>query len=84
MTDGATRRTELMKILRQESRPLSGTELAKRFGVSRQVIVQDIAPVSYTHLDVYKRQARREVWFPIRLGSPSWIRSVTVCCLSVS
>ena len=43
MTDGATRRIELMNRLKQENRPLSGTELAKEFGVSRQVIVQDIA-----------------------------------------
>lgn len=52
MTDGATRRTELMKILRQESRPLSGTELAKRFGVSRQVIVQDIALLRATNRNI--------------------------------
>ena len=43
MTDGATRRIELMNRLKQENRPLSGAELAKEFGVSRQVIVQDIA-----------------------------------------
>ena len=43
MTDGTTRRKELMKLLQNEMRPLSGTELARHFGVSRQVIVQDIA-----------------------------------------
>ena len=52
MTDGATRRTELMKILKQESRPLSGSELAKRFGVSRQVIVQDIALLRATNRNI--------------------------------
>ena len=46
MTDGATRRIELMNRLKQENRPLSGTELAKEFGVSRQVIVQDIRTVA--------------------------------------
>ena len=45
MTDGATRRIELMNRLKQEKRPLSGTELAKEFGVSRQVIVQDMAVI---------------------------------------
>ena len=45
MTDGATRRIELMNRLKQEKRPLSGTELAKEFGVSRQVIVQDLAVI---------------------------------------
>ena len=43
MTDGTTRRKELMKLLQNEMRPLSGTELARHFGVSRQVIVQDMA-----------------------------------------
>ena len=45
MTDGATRSIELMNRLKQEKRPLSGTELAKEFGVSRQVIVQDLAVI---------------------------------------
>ena len=45
MTDGATRRIELMNRLKQENRPLSGAELAKAFGVSRQVIVQDLAVI---------------------------------------
>ena len=35
MTDGVTRRIELMNRLKQENRPLSGTELAKAFGVKR-------------------------------------------------
>lgn len=37
MTDGTTRRKELMKLLQNEMRPLSGTELARHFGVSRQM-----------------------------------------------
>ena len=45
MTDGATRRIELMNRLKQENRPLSGAELAKEFGVSRQVIVQDMVVI---------------------------------------
>ena len=36
MTDGTTRRKELMKMLQHETKPLSGTELAKHFGVSRR------------------------------------------------
>ncbi|WP_296117823.1 transcription repressor NadR [uncultured Eubacterium sp.] len=52
MTDGATRRTELMKILKQESRPLSGAELSRQFGVSRQVIVQDIALLRATNRNI--------------------------------
>ena len=52
MTDGATRRIELMSRLKQENRPLSGTELAKEFGVSRQVIVQDIALLRATNRNI--------------------------------
>lgn len=37
------RRTEILTILKNEHSPLSGTELARRLNVSRQVIVQDIA-----------------------------------------
>lgn len=37
------RRKEILTILKNERAPLSGTELAGRLNVSRQVIVQDIA-----------------------------------------
>ncbi|MEW5921884.1 MAG: transcription repressor NadR [Bacillota bacterium] len=37
------RRREILNILHKASRPLTGTELAQNFNVSRQVIVQDIA-----------------------------------------
>ncbi|MEI3280507.1 MAG: HTH domain-containing protein [Eubacterium ramulus] len=52
MTDGTTRRKELMKMLQHETKPLSGTELAKHFGVSRQVIVQDIALLRATDRNI--------------------------------
>jgi transcriptional regulator of NAD metabolism len=39
------RREELLTLLRDAARPITGTDLAQRFGVSRQVIVQDIAIV---------------------------------------
>lgn len=38
-----TRREKLLRLLREATSPLTGTELAARFNVSRQVIVQDIA-----------------------------------------
>ena len=41
--DGEERRKELLEILAQASEPVSGTELSMQLGVSRQVIVQDIA-----------------------------------------
>ncbi|MDD4564592.1 MAG: transcription repressor NadR [Eubacteriales bacterium] len=40
---GEERRNRILKILQQSHEPVSGTELAGQLGVSRQVIVQDIA-----------------------------------------
>lgn len=40
---GTERRNEILRRLQSTSDPLSGTALGKEFGVSRQVIVQDIA-----------------------------------------
>ncbi len=41
--EGAQRRVKILEILQQASQPVSGTELSRRLGVSRQVVVQDIA-----------------------------------------
>ena len=41
--DGAKRRVKIIEMLEKGNTPLSGTVLAAEFGVSRQVIVQDIA-----------------------------------------
>ncbi|MDF2611586.1 MAG: Helix-turn-helix type 11 domain protein [Lachnospiraceae bacterium] len=41
--EGQERRDRLIEILLQSKEPISGTLLAKKLGVSRQVIVQDIA-----------------------------------------
>jgi len=41
--EGKDRRERLIALLQQADTPVSGTELAKQLGVSRQVIVQDIA-----------------------------------------
>ena len=41
--EGEARRAEIMEILRKEKAPVPGAALAKRMGVSRQVVVQDIA-----------------------------------------
>ena len=43
MTDGEMRRMNILEILNNRTTPVSGTELAGKLGVSRQVIVQDIA-----------------------------------------
>ena len=41
--NGTERRDEITKILSNSQSPVSASTLAQRFGVSRQVIVQDIA-----------------------------------------
>ena len=41
--DGDRRREEIIRILANSVSPVSGTELARRLQVSRQVIVQDVA-----------------------------------------
>lgn len=43
MTEGEKRREGILSLLDGTDVPISGTELAHRFKVSRQVIVQDIA-----------------------------------------
>lgn len=43
MATGENRRMQILQLLKEQPSPLSGTALAKAFGVSRQVIVQDIA-----------------------------------------
>lgn len=41
----AQRRDEILKILRHSEAPVAARDLAARFGVSRQVIVQDMAVI---------------------------------------
>lgn len=41
--EGELRREKIIDLLNQSSRPVSGAEIAKQMGVSRQVVVQDIA-----------------------------------------
>lgn len=40
---GTERRTEIIRRISSSEKPVSGTDLAAEYGVSRQVIVQDIA-----------------------------------------
>lgn len=39
----AERRSTLLQLIRERNGPVTGTELAQRLGVSRQIIVQDVA-----------------------------------------
>ena len=40
---GADRRKRILSLMREAGQPLSGVTLGKETGVSRQVVVQDIA-----------------------------------------
>lgn len=50
--NGETRRNEIIKVLLSADVPVSASTLAKQFGVSRQVIVQDIALIRATGHDI--------------------------------
>jgi transcriptional regulator of NAD metabolism len=49
---GEERRQELLRTLRMSGEPVLGSELAKQFGVSRQVLVQDMAILRAAGSDV--------------------------------
>ncbi|MGL4736134.1 MAG: transcription repressor NadR [Cellulosilyticaceae bacterium] len=41
--DGQKRRIEILKMLSAANKPLSGVAIGKTFGISRQIVVQDVA-----------------------------------------
>ena len=45
MQEGEARREQLLQMLRDSTAPISGSALARSLGVSRQVIVQDLAVI---------------------------------------
>ena len=49
---GSERREQILKILSNSKNPVAGTDLAKELGVSRQVIVQDMALIRANGIDV--------------------------------
>lgn len=52
MLSGEERRQELIRVLTERNKAISGADLAKRFSVSRQVIVQDIALLRATNKNI--------------------------------
>ncbi len=52
MIEGSKRRLKIIEFLSTQTTAVSGTELAKQFGVSRQVIVQDIALLRAENRDI--------------------------------
>lgn len=52
MSAGEQRRKEMTALLKMSEFPISGQKLAEKFGVSRQIIVRDIATLKAQGLDV--------------------------------
>jgi len=50
--DGNERREKLLQIIKTSKKPISGSELANMLGVSRQVIVQDIALLRASNINI--------------------------------
>ncbi|MHC5218397.1 3H domain-containing protein [Enterococcus sp. LJL128] len=50
--DGGTRRSEILEVLKTAEKPVSASRLAKRFSVSRQIIVGDVALLRAAGLEV--------------------------------
>lgn len=50
--EGNERRDNLISILKDRQEPITGSELAKKLGVSRQIIVQDIALLRATDYNI--------------------------------
>ena len=51
--EGTKRREQLMKIIKEQTEPISGAELSRLLGVSRQVIVQDITLLRATGINIF-------------------------------
>ncbi len=70
------RRMELLRLLYGAAGPITGTDLANRFGVSRQVIVQDIAILRASGEQVL---ATPQGYLIPKMQRSTGIRSVVAC-----
>lgn len=78
MAEGETRRLNIMRMLSEAQHPLSGSELAKEFGVSRQVIVQDIALLRAVDKNILSTNKGYLLYEP-EAGNTKVKRSFAVC-----
>lgn len=72
--EGEARRKRIIEILQQESCPISGSEIAKRVGVSRQVIVQDIALLRTSYENIVS--TNRGYLLYVKDNKPGYVRRV--------
>lgn len=75
--DGEQRREEILQILQCIKQPISGTELAKRLGVSRQVIVQDVALLRAVNKNILSTN-KGYVLFSDTQETGKWKKSIKV------
>ena len=73
MLDPKSRREDLLKFLYENQKPMSGENLAKKFDVTRQVIVQDMAILRASGKDIvstnrgyYLNEARTQKVFKVK------------------
>ncbi|NLW78102.1 MAG: transcription repressor NadR [Ruminococcaceae bacterium] len=55
--DAKQRRAELLKLLQMDIKPMSANNIAERFGVSRQIIVGDVALLRASGHDIMATQS---------------------------
>ena len=91
--DGNARRKAIVAFLAEHSAPVSGTELAKHFNVSRQIIVQDVALLRAENRDILSTNKGYALFMPkpacantgFSLAAPngsSTESSSTNCCVT--
>ncbi len=76
--EGDSRREQILITLNQSDAPCSGAELARKFGVSRQVIVQDIALLRATDKNILSTNKGYVLYDPLQ-HTNSAKRSMHVC-----
>lgn len=76
-TGAEERRRQLVRWLQEADQPLTGAELASRFGVSRQVIVQDMAVLRAAGTPVV---ATPRGYLLLPAGRPGVVRDVLAVC----
>lgn len=73
--EGDARRTEIVKIMQASKSPISGSALAKKMEVSRQIIVGDIALLRAQGIDIVATNSGY-----ILGGNVKGVKSVKVSC----
>lgn len=76
--DASQRREKIIEMLDESDRPISGSEFAQRLGVSRQVVVQDMALLRAANRNILSTN-KGYIHFNPRLKKQSKRRCVKVC-----